>query len=60
MIMTRIDPLKLEAVAILRKSGMAAQDIRRVMRISRATYQRRVSELKRIEEEAKKLMNNDA
>lgn len=60
MIMTRVDPVKLESLAILQREGISPPDIRKAMQISRATYKRYRAEIRRVEREATKLMRAEA
>jgi hypothetical protein len=52
MIMTRTDPAQLEAFALLRKEGMDKDKIMRALRISERTYFYRLSEIRRVREQA--------
>lgn len=60
MLITRVDPAKLEAFAILRREGQTRDEITRALGICRRTYFYWLAELRRIEHEARKLMRTDA
>jgi hypothetical protein len=59
MIMTRIDPAKLEAFAILRREGFSKEEICAALKISPATYYRRMEETDRFEKKATNALNSD-
>lgn len=60
MIVTKTDPVKLEAFAEFRRKGWGCDAVCRALGISRATYFRRLAELKLIEAQVKHRQEVDA